>query len=85
MASVNFDEFQIRLLLYGFYKKPIKRPSAINSINKRDCHVFQLPDEISRSEMDEDLESVVATVTGGPEEFFASVLLEDVSSMLSPE
>uniref|UniRef100_A0A0R3T8X7 Dynamin_M domain-containing protein n=1 Tax=Rodentolepis nana TaxID=102285 RepID=A0A0R3T8X7_RODNA len=40
-------------------------------------HKISIPDEYIRSEPDEDLDSFVASVVGGPEEFFADVLLED--------
>nr|CDS26841.1 synaptotagmin protein 4 [Hymenolepis microstoma] len=41
-------------------------------------HKIRIPDEYIRSEADEELDSYVASVAGGPEEFFADVLLEDL-------
>ncbi|KAL5103029.1 Rab effector MyRIP [Taenia crassiceps] len=45
-------------------------------------HKIKVPDEYVNAEVDEDLESFVASVTGGPEEFFANVLLEDLTTAM---
>ncbi len=42
-----------------------------------------MPEEFLSLAHEEDLESYVASVTGGPEEFLAKVLLEDVSKSVA--
>nr|CDS20624.1 synaptotagmin protein 4 [Echinococcus granulosus] len=45
-------------------------------------HKIQIPDEYTNVEVEEDLESFVASVASGPEEFFANVLLEDLTKAM---
>ncbi|VDK36798.1 unnamed protein product [Taenia asiatica] len=45
-------------------------------------HKIKVPDEYATGEVEDDLESFVASVTGGPEEFFANVLLEDLTTAM---
>ncbi|VDM31744.1 unnamed protein product [Hydatigera taeniaeformis] len=49
-------------------------------------HKIKVPEEYTKGEVvEEDLESFVATVIGGPEDFFANILLEDVSRLNTSE
>ncbi|KAM7533397.1 hypothetical protein Aperf_G00000122652 [Anoplocephala perfoliata] len=45
-------------------------------------HKIKVPDEYVRAEVDEDLNSFVASIASGPEEYFANVLLEDLKNVL---
>ncbi|VDD76533.1 unnamed protein product [Mesocestoides corti] len=83
MLCITEEKYNVTLDL------PRKQPtgSQVLAIVQRQVehivgHTIEIPEEFRSIDKDEDLESYVASVTGGPEEFFASILLEDLKNAM---